>query len=81
MEADKDGDGRLSFEEFANMVSNTVGLSTFIFPFFKPSLVIVKVVVLKSLRLLILRAFYESLFSNIQVTNKTSSFLHFYRIS
>ena len=43
MEADKDGDGRLSFEEFANMVSNTVGLSTFIFPFFKPSLVIVKV--------------------------------------
>ena len=24
MEADKDGDGKLSFEEFANMVSNTV---------------------------------------------------------
>lgn len=24
MEADKDGDGRLSFEEFAQMVSNTV---------------------------------------------------------
>lgn len=24
MEADKDGDGRLSFEEFTNMVANTV---------------------------------------------------------
>lgn len=27
MEADKDGDGKLSFEEFAMMVSNTVWLS------------------------------------------------------
>lgn len=25
LEADKDGDGKLSFEEFAQMVSNTVG--------------------------------------------------------
>ena len=25
MEADKDGDGKLSFEEFTMMVSNTVG--------------------------------------------------------
>lgn len=27
MEADKDGDGKLSFEEFKDMVSNTVRLS------------------------------------------------------
>jgi serine/threonine-protein phosphatase 2B regulatory subunit len=26
MEADKDGDGKLSFEEFASMVANTVGI-------------------------------------------------------
>lgn len=30
MEADKDGDGKLSFEEFVQMVSNTVRLVTFI---------------------------------------------------
>lgn len=29
MEADKDGDGKLSFEEFVQMVSNTVRLSIF----------------------------------------------------
>lgn len=31
MEADRDGDGKLSFEEFAMMVSNTVCL-TFVLP-------------------------------------------------
>lgn len=32
MEADKDGDGKLSFQEFANMVANTVsnGFHTYI---------------------------------------------------
>ena len=29
MEADKDGDGKLSFEEFALMVSNTVRIGAF----------------------------------------------------
>ena len=29
MEADKDGDGKLSFEEFALMVSNTVRVTVF----------------------------------------------------
>ena len=28
MEADKDGDGKLSFEEFTNVVSNTVRYNT-----------------------------------------------------
>ena len=32
MEADKDGDGRLSFEEFTNMVANTVRASLPHFP-------------------------------------------------
>ena len=30
MEGDHDGDGKLSFEEFANMVSNTVSLLSFL---------------------------------------------------
>lgn len=31
MEADKDGDGKLSFEEFTNMVANTVRMPNQIF--------------------------------------------------
>jgi hypothetical protein len=31
MEADKDGDGKLDFDEFAMMVSNTVRLLHFVF--------------------------------------------------
>ena len=39
MEADKDGDGKLSFEEFAEMVSNTVScvLQWFMSAVLKPS--------------------------------------------
>jgi len=33
MEADKDGDGKLSFDEFAQMVANTVRSYSYCIPF------------------------------------------------